>query len=115
MARPSKYTNAQIKEALYESGGVIKYAAEILGCSQQNLSYHIGRKKILRDYMDEFLPSITAAAKACITNAIYEGNISAAMFHLKCKAGYQEKIQANVEISHDDWVKKMEEIDKKRS
>lgn len=97
MARPKKLTDAQIKQAIFEAGGILSQAAKLLGCIPQNLSYHIAKKKHLREYMESFLPSVKIAAESSITQAIYEGNITASMFFLKCKGGYQEK--QNIELS----------------
>jgi hypothetical protein len=111
MARPKKISDAQIKEALFAACGVLEHASKALGCTKENLSYHISKKKYLREYMDNFLPTMIISAENNIREAINNGNLTASMFFLKCKGGYNERheIDANVKMTHEQWVKELEE------
>ena len=113
MARPKGITIRDIEEAIKATGGFLKDAAEMLGCTHQNLCIRVGGSEKLQEIMKKYEKPLVVLAESNLMVGLREGNPTYTMFYLKCKAGYSEKhtIDANVNLTQDDWVKKMEAIE----
>ena len=100
MGRPKKkdvLTIKQIESAIKATGGMLSEAAEMLGCSHQNICVRISKSDYLQGVMRGYERAFVKLAESQIIKGIREGNQSSSMFYLKCKGGYSEK--QNIELS----------------
>lgn len=94
MGRPKKkdvLTIKQIESAIKATGGMLSEAAEMLGCSHQNICVRISKSDYLQEVMRGYERAFVKLAESQIIKGIREGNQSSSMFYLKCKGGYSEK------------------------
>ena len=83
-----------MEKAIKESKGFLSIAAEKLGCTYQTVSNYINRHSTLRDVMDAINERHVDLSENKLISQINEGNITAIIFHLRCKGkkrGYVEK------------------------
>lgn len=113
MAKKKGITIQQIEDAIIESAGVLSEASRVIGCSQANISARVNKSARLKAVMKEYEEIYIGIAESQLRKHMDEGNPSVCMFYLKCKGGYSERqiIDANVNLTQDDWVKKMEQIE----
>lgn len=113
MARPKGITIKQIEEAIKKTGGFLYEVAEMLGCAPQNIFQRVARSEYLQNVMKDYEKTYVNLAESNVIEGLREKNPTYTMFYLKCKGGYSERqiIDANVKLTQDDWVKKMEQIE----
>ena len=117
MADHEHLTVKQVEKAIKESKGFLSIAAEKLGCTYQTVSNYINRHSTLRDVMDAINERHVDLSENKLISQINEGNITAIIFHLRCKGkkrGYVEKSEVEhtgpgggpikVEQKYSDWT-----------
>lgn len=111
--KPKGITIKHIEEAIKKSGGMLQDVARMLDCSPSNICHRIAKSEHLQAVMKSYEKTFVNLAESNLMKGLEEGNPSYTMFYLKCKGGYSERqiIDANVNLTHDDWVKKMEQIE----
>lgn len=117
--RKAYVTIEQCEKALWKSNGLITPAAKSLGITQQALSDRIKKNERLQKARELTTEKMLDAAENTLHKKIYdEENLTASIFYLKTKGrqrGYIERheneISGKINMSHDDWVKKMEQIE----
>jgi DNA-binding transcriptional ArsR family regulator len=116
MAKRPKLTVEEIAEALRPSGGIISHAAESLGVHRSTISRRIARSEKLKAVLEDAKETALDIAESQLIELIKDGNLGAICFFLKCQGkhrGYVErqKIDANIGMTHDDWVKRLDELE----
>ena len=108
----------QIESALRKTHGLIAHAAEILNVSRPAIHDRIKRSPQLQAVMAEIEERLIDQSENVVYHHMSNKNLTAAIFHLKTKGkarGWVEKreseISGKIDISQDDWVKKMEQIE----
>lgn len=94
MARPRKFTNEQIAQALEKSGGLYKYAAKELGCDRRTISEYVERDAQLAEAAKGAKESMKDTAEWSLFRAIEAGEAWAVKFYLATQAkdrGYVER------------------------
>lgn len=114
MATRTKLTVEEIAQALRPSGGIIAHAAESLGVHRSTISRRVAKSERLKAVLEEAKETALDIAEDKLMGLVKEGNLGAICFFLKCQGrhrGYVErqKIDANVGMTHEDWIKIMDE------
>jgi predicted transcriptional regulator len=105
----------QIAKALKKTNGIQAQAAKLLGVTQPAISMRIKRSKILQNVCEEISEQWSEVAESIIFHHMLKlKSLPAAMFYLKHKGsgrGYGEKhfVDTTIHLSHDDWIKKLDE------
>lgn len=89
-----KYTKAKIIKALENTGGIVKNAAASLGCSRQTIYNAMDRWPDVAEARDTEVETLIDFAEEKLVEQIAQGNMTAIIFFLKCRAkarGYIEK------------------------
>lgn len=115
--RPQRRPNTSLEEvsqALIKSGGFIAKAADILGTSISAVSLRVQRTPQLQQLVKEIKSKYVDMAEVELYKKVKAGDTTAIIFTLKCLAkdrGFIERqeIQASLRLSHDDWIKKLNE------
>lgn len=112
---------SQIESALRRANGLKSHAAEMLNVTRTAIHYRIERSPHLQEVMKEIEERIIDKSENVIYRHLENRNLTAAIFHLKTKGkarGWVEKketeLSGGINLTHDDWVKKMEEIESKK-
>lgn len=106
----------EIEAALRESRGIMTAASEVLGVSRSTVSERVRRSERLRKVIDEQRETVGDICESKLFKQIKADNLTAIIFYLKTigrDRGYIERqeMNANVNLTQDDWVKKMEAIE----
>lgn len=91
--RKSKYTEAEISKALDVNGSVAR-TAQALNCTQRTVYNYLIKYPDLQEQLDDFNEKQIDLVESKLMELISEGNITAIIFFLKCRAkhrGYTEK------------------------
>lgn len=89
-----KYTPEQIIKALKNTGGIIKNAAEAIGCSRQTVYNYMDEYPEVEAARDNEVETLIDFAEEKLVEQIGQGNMTAIIFFLKCRAkvrGYVER------------------------
>ncbi|MGW8300434.1 MAG: hypothetical protein ACWGNO_00115 [Desulfobacterales bacterium] len=108
----------QIESMLRKTNGLISHAAELLGVSAPAIHDRINRSPHLQEVRRQIEERLIDKSENVVYHHMQNKNLTAAIFHLKTKGksrGWVEKreseISGNLDITQDDWVKKMEAIE----
>lgn len=111
----------QIESALRKTQGLMSHAAELLNVTRQAIEYRVKKSNRLQEVMAEIEQRLIDKSENVIYHHMENRNLTAAIFHLKTKGkarGWVEKketeLSGGIDLTHDDWVKKMEEIESKK-
>ena len=88
-----RYTVAQVLTALQQTGGLIAQAAQKLSCTPGTIRNYLERHPELQEGLEEIRNATIDLAEGTLFKAIGDGNMTAVIFFLKCKAkdrGYVE-------------------------
>jgi len=99
MGRPKKKDEIsirQIEAAIKASGGMLRDAAKMLGCSHPNLCQRVSRSEKLQAIMEKYEKVFVKVAESNLMKGLEEGNPTYTMFYLKCKGGYSERQNINL-------------------
>lgn len=99
MGRPKKKDEIsirQIEAAIKASGGMLRDAADMLGCSHPNLCQRVSRSEKLQAIMEKYEKVFVKVAESNLMKGLEEGNPTYTMFYLKCKGGYSERQNINL-------------------
>ena len=116
MAKRPKLTVDEIAEALRPSGGIISHAADSLGVHRSTISRRVAESEKLNAVLEEAKETALDIAEDKLMELVKNGNLGAICFFLKCQGkhrGYVErqKNDAKIGMTHDDWIKKLEELE----
>jgi len=108
----------QIESALRKTNGLMSHAAELLNVTRQAIDYRVKTNKRLQEVMAEIENRLIDKSENVVYHHMQQKNLTAAIFHLKTKGkarGWIEKreseISGKIDITQDDWVKRMEEVE----
>ena len=90
------FTVEKVMAALYKGGGFKSQAAKILKCSARTVDNYFERHPELFEIRDEIRDTVTDMAESQLFKAIKDGNLTATIFYLKCRAknrGYVERTE----------------------
>ncbi len=96
MARPKRFTTAQVELALEQSAGLQSLAAAKLGCHPNTIAAYLKRSARLRKRLAEIEAEKLDLAESQLLTAIREGNMTGVIFYLKTKGkhrGYSERTE----------------------
>lgn len=103
---------------LRKTNGLISHAAELLGVSGPAIHDRINRSPHLQEVRKQIEERLIDKSENVVYHHMQQKNLTAAIFHLKTKGkarGWIEKreseISGKIDITQDDWVKKMEEVE----
>lgn len=85
MAKPNRYTVAQVREALCEAGGLRTIAAAKLGCCLKTVDNYIARYPEVAEEARHQRERTLDLAEAKLFKAIHNGEAWAICFFLKCQ------------------------------
>ena len=109
---------SQIESALRRANGLQAHAAEMLNVSRPAIHDRIKRSPRLQEVMKEIEERLIDQSENVIYHHMSNKNLTAAIFHLKTKGKnrgwierHENELSGKINISHDDWVKKMEELE----
>lgn len=94
-----QYTAKQFIAATKGSHGVIKTIAERLGCSRQTIYNARDKYTTVADAIQNERGIMRDTAENELFKLIQAGNITAIIFFLKCKAGYTETSQFDIDLT----------------
>jgi hypothetical protein len=101
MARPEKFTPAQVIAAIKETKGMLTFTAQRLGCTPWTISSYVKRYKSVRQALTDERERVTDLAELKLFAAINNGEPWAIRFYLTCQArsrGYAERADLKIEI-----------------
>jgi len=96
MADHEHFTIEEIETALRASGGFLSGASKKLGCCYQTIINYAKKHPELQAIRDEIDEAQLDFSESKLLAQIKDGNITAIIFHLKCKGkkrGYIEKYE----------------------
>lgn len=99
MADKEHFTVKQVGDALKEARGFLSVAADRLGCTYQTIRNYINRHKTLQEILEALDEKEVDFSESKLLSQIKEGNITAIIFHLKCKGKKRGYIERN-EVEH---------------
>lgn len=104
----------EIANALKEAGGFQSRAAQILGCTRHAVNMRISRSEVLQQILEDIKSKYVDIAEIELLKKVQGGDTTAIIFTLKCLGkdrGYidRQEIHAQLLLSHDDWIKKLDE------
>lgn len=85
MAFEQQFTEAQLKAALWEAGGIYSKAAEYLGTTRQAVWFRVKNSPVLIDWMREIEEAILDTAEGGIHGAIKCGDMQTTRWFLERK------------------------------
>lgn len=103
MAKPQRFTAAQVIAAVQHTRGMLTLAAERLGCSDETIYNYARRYPSIAEAIKRERERTTDLAELRLYNAINDGEAWAIQFYLKTQGrtrGYVERQDIRVEISH---------------
>lgn len=115
MAPQSKkhISKKHVAEALKKAGGFESMAAQILGCSQQNISGWVKRHPDLRAVIEATTELKLDRAEFKLSKLIEDENLGAICFYLKCKGkkrGYSERESYYIEPDLTPVLQALQEV-----
>jgi hypothetical protein len=105
--RPLRYTPDQVIDALAETAGIQRIAAQRLGCDRNTVTAYIQRFPEIREALTRIQEGTLDLAEATLIQAIRGGHVGATIYYLKTKGkrrGYTEKIEAELSIPNGGTV-----------
>lgn len=118
--RPNKATDKQILEAIKQCAGFLSQAAEKLGMKYQGMRRRIKTSKELQRAVDAIQEEKLDFSESQLEKQIKKGNLTAIIFHLKCKGkqrGYVERVDSyisspknkplNIQVKQEEALRKL--------
>ena len=99
------YSDAEIIDALRQTGGLLAPAAKLLGCDRATLRRRKKSSETIRLALVEIEETTLDVAEAQLFKAIKAGDMRAISFYLRTKGkarGYTMKIEGNVTVTPAD-------------
>ena len=94
MTRKQEFTPEQVAEALIKSGGLVSYAAEILGCTRATVYNYINDNDICQEAKIDAKEKNHDFVEGKLMKLIKDGNVTAIIFYCKTQLkerGYVER------------------------
>src|SRR5262245_30739542 len=100
MARPRRYSQHEVAEALRANRGLVTLAARRLGCSRRTIANYVDRCPGVAEALTEAREAQLDVAEARLFQAIDEGELAAITFYLRTVGrhrGYSERHEVAVD------------------
>lgn len=94
MAKPKDIPVKEIEQALRMTAGIMSAAAEMLGCSRQNVCNRVAESERLRKVLADVKERTIDLAESKLVTALKKGEMRAVQFYLKTQGksrGYVER------------------------
>ena len=94
MTRKAEFTPEQIADALMKSGGLVSYAAEILGCTRSTVYNYINDNDVCKEAKVDAKEKKHDFVEGKLMELIKGGNVTAVIFYCKTQLkerGYVER------------------------
>jgi hypothetical protein len=114
MARPIKYTDAQIKSALLKCKGLVYLAAKMIGCDQDTVHRRAKKNPKLRKIIEQERGEFIDTAELALLSAVTRGESWAVCFTLKTQGrirGYVERSEIIQKTNEEIPLEEMSDVE----